>query len=315
MAESKSVTKVAEVKAPLLTPVEKEELGVGKIVTANDAMREPALTLTNKHELLINVKPLVRRTGEEVIPVLRDPVTKRVDGFITKFELIVPTSHRNRFTVLDFMHEFPLFSPNDDAFHIIHELEDKKVRGAPVVDDEGRLLGVLDWYDLLKALKSFTPGIPDVKVKDIMRTDEIYVIEADEKVNKAWHRLINRFLPGLVVINNKDERKVWGTITYEEFVETNRWFFHREEERRYVYAKVKTIMRRGVPTLKPDDNIEEAAKKMLDLKYPILPVVDDEGKLVGVVLVEDVAKVYARMPRKPKVSKAAKEIEAERAKE
>ncbi len=315
MAESKSVTKTKELKVPLLVPVEEEELGVGKVVTANEAMREPALVLTNKHELLINVKPLVRRTGEEVIPILKNPATKTVEGFLTKFELIVPTSHRNRFTVLDFMHEFPLFKPSDDAFHIIKELEDKKVRGAPVVDDEGRLLGVLDWYDLLKALKNFSPGIPDVKVKDVMRTDEKYVIEANEKVNRAWHRLINRFLPGLVVINNKDERKVWGTITYEEFVKTNRWFFHREAEGRYVYAKVKTIMRKGVPTLKPEDNIEEAAKKMINLRYPILPVVDDEGKLIGVVLVEDVTKIYAKLPRKPKMGKIVEKAEAQRTQE
>ena len=307
---------VSEAKAEekvIIEPVEvPEELQLGKAIQVQEAARAPAVTVYNKHELLINLKPLVRRTDEEVIPVLRDPITKRVDGFLTQFELIVPTSHRSRYTVLDFMHEFPLFKPEDDLNFVLKELDDKKVRGAPVINEEGKLVGVVDYYDLLRVTMHKLPGEPNLKVKDVMRTGDKYKIDMNEKVNKAWHRMINRFLPGMVVVDKKEQDKVKGIITYKEFVKTNRWFIHRESEHMSVpMAKVKTIMLRGVPYLKPEDPVTLAAEKFLVLRVPVLPVVDEENRYVGAVYVEDVLKALAKLPRKPIAVKKPLEVKEE----
>lgn len=309
MAErAKEVSAVKEEKI-VIEPVEvPEELTIGKAIQVHEAARAPAVTVYNKHELLINLKPLVRKTEEEVIPVLRDPYSKRVDGFITQFELIVPTSHRSRFSVLDFMHEFPLFKPEDDLLFVLKKMEDKKVRGAPVINEDGKLVGVVDYYDLLRVIKHKLPGEPLLKVKDVMRTGKDYVIDWNEKVNKAWHRLINKFLPGLVVAAKEEDNKVKGIITYKEFVKTNRWFIHREGEHMSVpMAKVKTIMLRGVPYLRPEDPVTLAIEKFLVLREPVLPVVDEEGKYVGAVYVEDLVKRLAKLPRKGTAVKATVE--------
>ncbi len=304
--EAKEVVRPEE-KA-IVEPIEvPEELTIGKVIQAQELARAPAVMVTNKHELLINLKPLVRRTDEEVIPVFRSPFDKRVDGFLNQFDLIVPTSHRSRFSVMDFMREFPLFKPTDDLLFILKELDDKKARGAPVINEDGKLVGVFDYFDLLRVLKHKLPGEPALKVKDVMRTGDNYKVNANEKVNKAWHRLINKFLPGLVVVN--DEGKVWGIITYKEFVKTNRWFIHREGEHMSIPAKVKTIMLRGVPYLRPEDPVSLALEKFIALRVPILPVVDEENKYVGVVFVEDLAKALAKLPRKP--TKVVKEETAE----
>ena len=70
--EAKEVAR--EVEVPVIEPVEvPEELTIGKALQVLEVARAPAVTVTNKHELLINLKPLVRRTDEEVIPVLRSP--------------------------------------------------------------------------------------------------------------------------------------------------------------------------------------------------------------------------------------------------
>ncbi|UXD22836.1 hypothetical protein IPA_08760 [Ignicoccus pacificus DSM 13166] len=310
--EAKEVAR--EVEVPVIEPVEvPEELTIGKAIQVLEAARAPAVTVSNKHELLINLKPLVRRTDEEVIPVLRSPFDKRVDGFLNQFDLIVPTSHRSRFSVMDFMREFPLFKPDDDLLKVLDELEDKRARGAPVIDDEGKLIGVVDYFDLLRLIKQKLPGEPVLKVKDVMRTGDKYKVKANEKINKAWHRLINRFLPGLVVVN--DEDKVWGVITYKEFVKTNRWFIHREGEHMSVPAKVRTIMLRGVPYLKPEDPVTLALEKFIALRIPVLPVVDEENKYVGAVFVEDVAKALAKLPRKPTGVKTVKKEEKVEVKE
>ncbi|NPA85595.1 MAG: CBS domain-containing protein [Crenarchaeota archaeon] len=313
MAErAEEVTAVREERKVVVVPEEvPEELTVGKAIQVHEAARAPAVTVYNKHELLVNLKPLVRKTDEEVIPVLRDPYTKRVDGFVTQFELIVPTSHRSRFTVLDFMHEFPIFKPSDDLLFVLKELEDKRVRGAPVADEEGKLIGVVDYYDILRVLKHKLPGEPELKVKDVMRTGEEYMIDWNEKVNKAWHKLINKFLPGLVVVAKEEGNKAKGIITYKEFVKTNRWFIHREGEHMSVpMAKVKTIMLRGgVPFLRPEDPVSSAISKFLVFREPIIPVVDEEGKYVGAVFIEDLVGKLARLPRKGAVKTVGKEAE------
>ncbi|HIH90592.1 CBS domain-containing protein [Ignicoccus hospitalis] len=300
MPERVKEVKVKEEKKAVLLPEEvPEELTLGKALQVREAARAPAVVVYNKHELLVNLKPLVRKTDEEVIPVLRDPYTKRTDGFLTQFELMVPTSHRSRFSVLDFMHEFPMFKPDDDLLRVVRELEDKRVRGAPVVDEEGKLLGVVDYFDLLRLLKHHLPGEPELKVKDVMRTGEEYAIDWNEKVNKAWHKLINKFLPGLVVVAKDEENKVKGIITYKEFVKTNRWFIHREGEHMSVpMAKVKTIMMRGVPSLSPEDSVTVALDKFLVFREPVIPVVDEEGRYVGALFVEDLVRALARLPRK-----------------
>jgi predicted transcriptional regulator len=310
-----SVEAKVKEEVPVIVPVEvPEELTLGKAIQVQEAAREPAVKVYNKHELLINLKPLVRRTDEEVIPVLRDPYSKRVDGFLTQFELIVPTSHRSRFSVLDFMHEFPMFKPTDDMLFVLRELEDKRVRGAPVTDEEGKLVGVVDYFDILKVLKHKLPGVPELKVKDVMRTGDQYKIDMNEKVNKAWHRMINKFLPGMVVVSKQEGDKVKGIITYKEFVKTNRWFIHREAEHMSVpMAKVKTIMLRGVPYLRPEDPVTLAIEKFLVLRVPVLPVVDEEKRYVGAVYVEDVVKALAKLPRKPvPVKKREEEVKEEK---
>jgi len=300
-----------EVKEVLIPEEVPEELTVGKAIQIMEATRAPAVSVYNKHELLINLKPIVRRTDEEVIPVLRSPFDKRVDGFLNQFDLIVPTSHRSRFSVMDFMREYPIFKPSDDLLKVLKELDDKKARGAPVVDDEGKLLGVVDYFDLLRVLKHKLPAPPKLKVKDVMRTGDQYKIKESEKINKAWHKLINKFLPGLVVVN--DEDKVWGVITYKEFVNTNRWFIHREAEHMSVPAKVRTIMLRGVPYLNPEDPVTLALDKFIALRIPILPVVDKERKYAGVVFVEDLASKLAMLPKKPTKVKTTttEEVKAE----
>lgn len=49
----------------------------------------------------------------------------------------------------------------------------------------------------------------------------------------------------------------------------------------------KDIMTREVITVKPDTTVEEAARIMVDNKVSGLPVVDEEGKILGIVTEKD----------------------------
>lgn len=60
-------------------------------------------------------------------------------------------------------------------------------------------------------------------------------------------------------------------------------------------VKLKDIMTKKVVTIKPGDTVERAAALMLEHNIGGLPVVDDQGKVVGMLTDSDVFKVLVRI--------------------
>ncbi|MBW1721877.1 MAG: CBS domain-containing protein [Deltaproteobacteria bacterium] len=61
-------------------------------------------------------------------------------------------------------------------------------------------------------------------------------------------------------------------------------------------AMVKDIMTRDVVTLSPEDEITHAAKVLLEKGINGAPVVDDSGKLVGILCQSDLISLQKRLP-------------------
>ena len=63
-------------------------------------------------------------------------------------------------------------SPGDDIFVAVARLIDEGVTGAPVVDDAGRVIGMLSEYDCLRLLAEGSGGdAPRGQVRDFMVTE------------------------------------------------------------------------------------------------------------------------------------------------
>lgn len=60
---------------------------------------------------------------------------------------------------------------------------------------------------------------------------------------------------------------------------------------------VKDVMTTGIGTVKPDVSIEEAAKKIIKGQFNHLPVVSDDGRLVGIVTAWDISRAVALAKR------------------
>ncbi len=131
------------------------------------------------------------------------------------------------------------FSPDDTVDDAIRRLVDRGVDGAPVLDGDGKVVGLLT-------------------------TDDLIVSETQ------------LHLPTVLSIFG-------GTI---ELPGSQRRF--EEELQRAVGSKVGDLMHDDPPTCGPDDTIEEAATRMHDHHAGRLPVVDDAGRLVGIVARGDI---------------------------
>ena len=70
---------------------------------------------------------------------------------------------------------------------------------------------------------------------------------------------------------------------------------YKEMLRRILGTTAKDIMTKKVVTISPDADLEELATLMVEKRVNPVPVVDDEGKLVGIVSQADVLRVIEKL--------------------
>jgi CBS domain-containing protein len=96
------------------------------------------------------------------------------------------------------------FRPNTDVLDAVHELVTNRIAGAPVVDEEGNLVGMLSELDCMKvALQAGYHGHWGGPVSDFMTTDTQTVDAEMSIVDLAQHFVDTRFRRFPVVDGNR----------------------------------------------------------------------------------------------------------------
>jgi CBS domain-containing membrane protein len=123
---------------------------------------------------------------------------------------------------------------------------------------------------------------PKLRVVDLMTT-AVITANASETIKEAHADMQVGVIRHLPVLD--DRRRLVGLLSDRDVL-------------RALGAKksgrVADFMTREVVTIRPEAQAHEAASLMLDLKIGSLPVVDDEGTLVGVVTQTDFLEVARR---------------------
>ena len=260
-----------------------------------EVMREPAARVLPRTPLTV-ARALFRRTEERIIPVVRDEKTGRVEGFLTRVEAIIPTSAKSNLRVVDVARSHPLIREGasvEEAFRVMQEF---KVDAAPVVDDQERLVGVVTLRDMIQAFTRRGLRPQAETVYEAMTTEDLeqYIVTPDTPINKVWSRFVFRGIPAVVVVRSKEDPVPVGILTPYDLIRKGRWRFHREIRAGKIVApaKVRRVMTRGVVVATPDTPIEQVAKVMAENDFSLVPVVDEEGRVIGVVTQADVVKTY-----------------------
>ena len=264
------------------------------------------------------VRSRLRDEEEPIAVIVENEKGMKFKGYITWREIIQITSHYSNLRVIDIALDHPVAYKDEDIEEVVRKMYEEKVYALPVLDspDNPVVVGVVSIADIIRALRAagYTPIAETVA--EVMTTDSLeeYIVTQDDRVNKVWSDLVYHGKLAKIVVRSPEETIPVGLVSLKEFVETSRWFFHRESERGLKsIAKVRRIMLRGVPAATPETPIEYAAKIMIENDYPLLPVIDEEtGKLVGVLTLYDVARAYiegAKPGRVRPVKKAVLPIE------
>jgi stage IV sporulation protein FB len=64
-------------------------------------------------------------------------------------------------------------------------------------------------------------------------------------------------------------------------------------------ATVESLMRRDVPKLSGDESLADAQQRLIESNLPALPVVDDQGRLAGLLTLADVGEAYRLLAVRP----------------
>jgi CBS domain-containing protein len=146
-----------------------------------------------------------------------------------------------------------------------------------------------------------------MKVRDLMSTDVI-TLHADSQMVDAEELMGFRNLRHLPVVDGK--KKLVGLVThrvllrhYLSTLEGKTWMEHQIQKGSVV---VRKIMHDKVRTIGPDEALKEAARIMHETKFGCLPVIDKDGKLVGIITEADfvhLAQVLLEHTPDPKIRK------------
>lgn len=136
-----------------------------------------------------------------------------------------------------------------------------------------------------------------MQVVDLM-TSDVVTVAPDSPLKQAARLMFRHGVSGLPVVD--DSARLVGMITEADFlrlqVERDIPDDHDPGKAHPIseVERVSEVMSKGVITVDPDMSLGEAARIMAVQEIKRLPVVDEDGKLLGIISRMDIVAVYTR---------------------
>ena len=193
---------------------------------------------------------------------------------------------------------------DDKVRHAAAIMAQNGIKRLPVVDGEGRLVGLVSRVDVLRSVEyhqqveeaEATPPRQGVSVPELMNAD-VPAVHPDARLEEIVRALESSYQRRVVVVDG--DRRVLGIITDGDLLRRSRYaqdpgllrrlhnLVTRQKEQMvtlpYAGETAGQLMTLPVITIKLDTPISEALSLMLRYQIKRLPVVDDEGRLQGLL--------------------------------
>jgi CBS domain-containing protein len=269
-----------------------EKLCVKDLMTKNVIYCEVPSTRTE-------VLSIMKKHKVTCLPVVKKG-TRRLVGLITRFSFLEKPSEEQ--TALVMMRNPLHISPSSSIKDAVHLLVKHNIRYLPVVDQD-ELVGIITISDIV--YKLLTNGMFNYPIREFVERKVLAVWDATP-INVAWKIMELSKVPTLLVINTRLE--VVGTFSISDIfnhadiimseyksslkasVEGQEWdwdsltiIYIGSKKLTLPEKPISEIMSRKVNVVREETPINQCAKKMRDLDTHLLPVVDINGNLIGVI--------------------------------
>lgn len=135
-----------------------------------------------------------------------------------------------------------------------------------------------------------------MKIKELM-TKKLYTIGPNDLLDKAFFLLSYEGIRHLPVV---DKGRLIGVVSdrdLKKILGPKRSIVQSQSGTQYTVntRKVRTVMRRGVLTIGPEEKTTDAAAIMAKRKVGCLPVVLKKDRLIGIVTATDILRAYVHL--------------------
>ncbi len=134
-----------------------------------------------------------------------------------------------------------------------------------------------------------------MKVRDLM-SSELVTLTEDETLAHAQRCMDRGRIRHLPVVR---DGKLVGLVTHRDLLAASFSIFAEVDgaEQRRIFSRipVKELMHRSVRTVEPDLLAADAARILLENKFGCLPVVDEDGRLLGLITEADFLRLTVRL--------------------
>ncbi len=244
-------------------------------------------------DLATKARAMIRDFNLRILPVVNGD--KKVVGVISRGIAMTISSSISPIRAKGIMsHPSHLAGLEDDVFLTVKEMLRLDQWKVPVVSSirDKTYKGVFGLGDLIEALIKISPEKFSRDVSEIMSAD-VVSCSADDEVDNVWRLMQNQSFAGLPVV--KKERLL-GIVTQKDLLKSGALFptFESGKGRFRASSKISSIMKTGVVNVKPTIKVIRVAKVMVSKNIGRVPVTDEDGKLIGIVDREDIARLIVR---------------------
>lgn len=244
-------------------------------------------------ELATKARAIIRDFSLRILPVVDDH--KKLLGKVSRRDVMTISSSVSPMRVKGIMTPARhVATVDDDAAGTIKAMLRVDVWHAPVVasSQDKTYTGVVGLENFIEPLVRTNP---EKFMKDVSKfmTKNVMACSCEDEVGNIWRLMQQKRFAGLPVVKNG---KLVGMVTQKDLLESGSVLptFEAQKGRFQASSKISSIMKTGVTAVKPSTKMIEVAKVMASKDVGRVPVEDENGKLVGIIDREDVARMLVK---------------------
>ncbi|HLI46244.1 MAG TPA: CBS domain-containing protein [Geobacterales bacterium] len=247
---------------------------------------DPTIKALPHDELVTKAKSFIKSRGLKKVAVIESENSYRVVGSVSREKIIELSSiQTNTILLKDLAEDVTQYATlSQEVKEITKIMLKEKEDCIPAVENEDTLqyAGLITIEAVLDAVTKLGSKNLNRIVSDVMERDFPYVKTSDT-ISKAWRKMNETKHSGLIVVN--DDKKVVGVLTHHDLLSSKvAWLpLALKDNSGGHVLYVSDLMNKHVHTIRENVTILEASKQLLKFRVGRLPVVDEEGKLLGVI--------------------------------
>jgi CBS domain-containing protein len=244
-------------------------------------------------DLATKARAVLRERALRILPVVDEH--KRLVGVISRNDIMNITSSVSPIRVNGIMATHPYsIDPNMESVQAMREMVSRDKWYVPVVKSPQDLsyIGMLGLENFI--LKSLEKNVARLStpLSNVMST-KVLTCSPNDEIDNVWQSMKEHSFAACPVVA---KGKAVGIVTQQNLLESGAVFpgFEAKKGRFKAPTKISFIMKTPAVSLKPTNTVKEAAKIMLERNIGRVPIVDDKGKLIGIVDREDIVKTLIK---------------------